>query len=150
MRGHHPQLEAGPGLLGLIAHRLQRAARGLGGVGLDQGRVQPRQVAAQRVELRGEEDRDLPVEAAARLLLVEDLADADLVLGVAVAEQQADADPLDLGVQQLRGGLAGVLPRAAAATSSPNTSIRPRTPFIRSRGTSGGLWWWVARCSRSE
>ena len=30
------------------------------------------------------------------------------MLGVAVAEQQADADPLDPGVEQLGGGLAGV------------------------------------------
>ena len=42
---------AGARLLGLVADLLQRAARGLGGVGLDQGRVEPREVAAQRVEL---------------------------------------------------------------------------------------------------
>jgi hypothetical protein len=31
------------------------------------------------------------------------------VLGVPVGEQQADADPVDAGVQELGGGLAGVL-----------------------------------------
>ena len=92
-----------------LADRLQRAARGLGRVGLDQGRVEPREVAAHRVELRGEEDRHLAVRSALGLLLVDDLRHPQLVLGVAVAEQERDADPLDAGVEQLARRLAHVL-----------------------------------------
>ena len=109
MRGHHPQLEAGARLLRLVAHRLEAAAGGLGCVGLDQGRVEPGQVPPHRVELRGEEDGHRPVQTPLPLLLVEDLAHADLVLGVSVGEQQADADAAYLRIQQRRRGLAHIL-----------------------------------------
>ncbi len=109
VRGHHSQLEAGAGLLGLLAHSLQGPPRGLRGVGLDQGRVEPRQVAAHRVELRGDEDRHLPVEAPLGLLLLDDLGHPQLVLGVAIAEQQRDADALDFGVEQLGRRGPGIL-----------------------------------------
>ncbi len=116
MRRHHPELEPGAGVLGLVADPLHRAARGLGRVRLDQGRVEPWQVAAQRIELGGQVHRHVPstvrgpsgAYAALALGLLEDLADADLVLGVAVAEQQADADALDLGVEQRLGRVARV------------------------------------------
>ena len=136
VRGHHPQLEAGAGLLGLVADRLQRAARGLGRVGLDQGRVEPRQVAALRIELRGEEHRDLTVVAPLRLLLLEDLPHPDLVLGVAVGEQQADADPVDAGVEQLGGGLARVLlaKRRHLLAEHVDPPAHPLHPLARHQG----------------
>ena len=56
--------KAAPLALGHLAHRLQRRARRLGGVGLDHRRVQPRQVAPHRVQLGGEEHRHRAVEPA--------------------------------------------------------------------------------------
>jgi len=91
-------LEAGAGALGLLADLLHRHARGLGGVGLDQGRVEPREVAAKRVELRGQVDRHLAVHAPFGLDLGDDLRRSQLVLGIAVIEQEADANSLDAGV----------------------------------------------------
>ena len=107
---------------------LQAAARGLGRVGLDQGGVQAREVAAQRVELRGEEDGHLAIGAPLRLLLLEDLADAELVLGVAVAEEQADADPLDAGVAGARPRPRGRPPRAAAGPPARRRRSGPERP----------------------
>ena len=109
VRGHHPELERGAGLLRLVADLLHRPARGLGGVGLDQGRVEPREVAAQRIELRGQVDRHLAVHAPLGLDLGDDLRRSQLVLGIAVAEQEADADSLDPGVEQLDRSVADVL-----------------------------------------
>ena len=109
VRGHDPELERGVRLLRLLADLLHRPARGLGGVGLDQGRVEPREVAAKRVELRGQVDRHLAVHAPLGLDLGDDLRRSQLVLGIAVAEQEADADSLDAGVEKLDRRVADVL-----------------------------------------
>ncbi len=91
-----------------IANGTQRAARGLCGVALDDGRVQPREVAARGVQLGGDEQRHVAVERTGGLLLLEDLLHARLVGRVAVGEQQRDADALDAGVEQRGGRLAHV------------------------------------------
>ena len=95
VRGHHAQVEPGAGLAGGLAHPLELLATGLGGVGLDQGRVQPREVAAHRIQLARQEDRDVGGQLGGQL------ADPLLVLGVAIAVEQRDDDPLDVGVAQL-------------------------------------------------
>ena len=110
MRGHHPQLEPGPGLAGSLRDGPQRAPGRLGRVGLDDGRVQARKIAPLRVELGGQVDgRRGPVEVAAGDLLAHDLGHALLVLAVAVAEQERDHDALHPRVQEPGRGLAGVL-----------------------------------------
>ena len=108
VRGHHPQLEARAGSLGAFTHGAQRAPRRLGRVALDDGGVEAREVAPHRVELGGDEERDLAVERARGLLLLEDLAHARLVTGVAVGEQEGHADALDRRVEQRAGGFAHV------------------------------------------
>ena len=45
------QVEAGAGVARDVAHALELLAAGLGGVGLDQRRVQPREVAPHRIQL---------------------------------------------------------------------------------------------------
>ncbi len=109
VRGHHPQLEGGVSLLRLLADLLHRCAGGLGGVGLDQRRVEPREIAAQWVQLRSKVNGDRAVHAALGLDLGDDLRRPPLVRGVAVTEQEADADSLDAGVEELGRGFVDVL-----------------------------------------
>jgi hypothetical protein len=109
VRRHHPQLEAGAAFLGAVANGLQSAARRLGGICLDQRRVEPRQVAPQRIEIRADVNGTTGTVPSVPLRLLDDLRAADLVLRVAIAEEQADADALDARVEQRRRRLAHIL-----------------------------------------
>jgi hypothetical protein len=100
---HHAKLEAGPVLTGPVADPLESAPARLRRVCLDEGGVEAREVAARRVELGGEVHRDFTVH------LAQDVRRTQLVLGVAVGEQQADHDSLHTGVVQVSRGLAHVL-----------------------------------------
>ncbi len=94
-------------LLGNVLDALELLAAARGRIGFDQHAVEPRLLAHDRAHLVARVDEHLGLRLLR--LLAHDLGDAALVRRIHVREQQADADRLDLVLDERLGRRAGLV-----------------------------------------